>query len=151
MLKQGRNLENCNILLNGIGYIKQVKSQPVNPSRRAKRIKVKPKRLSSLGVSRVDAASRSAKIEQLVEAPTWAQVKRKLTELTRAGLLTLVIATRNRIDLKWEPRVFAEVEILPQARESLQQVRYDLRLAFEDEQNRKEFGLWLTDSGLLRG
>lgn len=107
------------------------------------------KRLNSIGVSRLYTLTRTTKIEQLENTPSWRQAKSTLKDLKQAGLLTLIEATKNRIVIQWEPRVFPNKEIKNEAQRTLDVIKHDLTLAFQNQQDREKFMHWLNKSGLL--
>jgi hypothetical protein len=102
-------------------------------------------------VSRLHPASETDKFEQVKDCPTWAQAKTTLEDLSRTGLLTLKKAVKNRLIIQWEPRVFPNEAIKPQAQRDLESIRYDVTLAFRGPRERDEFLLWVNESKLLQG
>jgi hypothetical protein len=105
--------------------------------------------LNSLGVSRLYTVAGTVKIEQLKSSLSWRQTKAKLKDLKRAGLLTLKEATKNRLVLQWEPRVFPDEEIKIDALRTLGVVKHELTLAFRCQRDREKFARWLNRSELL--
>lgn len=113
------------------------------------RSEVESRVLNSLGVSRLHDATGTVKIEQLKDSPGWQQTQTLLENLRRTGLLKLKEAVKNRLVIQWEPRVFPDEVVKPEALRTLETTKHDLTLAFASQRDREEFMHWLNEAELI--